>query len=180
MTADVSLLDRIHPGIYVGVPLAVRLPRQVDGHLAYLSIGWNPCSLVANILGDKVRSQLGKTTLAPAWHSVRSPAAGDASTMSTVRVEHVRKGLGGVALDVAPVASTTSKTYSHRHAGKAKNQDQLESHPGALDYPSSDDDIQAQPMLYMQLLHFQTAVYYLQAPCHSDRSNDWKFDWVTI
>ena len=130
LTADVSLLDRIHPGIYVGVPLAVRLPRQVDGHLAYLSIGWDPCSLVANILGDKVRSELGKTTLAVPWNSVRSPAAADASTMSTVRVEHVRKGLGGVALDVASQSSAASKTYSHCHMGKAKRQDQLESHPG--------------------------------------------------
>ena len=133
LTADVSLLHRIHPGIYVCVPLAVCFPGQVDGHLAYLSIGWDPCSLVANILGDKVRSQLGKTTLAPARHSVRSPAAADSSTMSTVCVEHVRKGLGGVALDVAPVASATPKTYSHRHAGKAKDQDQLERHPGARD-----------------------------------------------
>ena len=74
-----------------------------------------------------------KSTLASAWHSVRGPTAADLSTMSTVRVEHVRKGPGGVALDVAPEASATSKTYSHRHAGKAKNQDQLERHPGARD-----------------------------------------------
>ena len=72
--ADFSLLERIHPGICVRVALAIPLPCQPDRHLPSLPVGQDPAPhLPANILGDKVTSQLGKGTLPkalpdlPAW-----------------------------------------------------------------------------------------------------------------
>ena len=54
-----------------------------------------------------------------------------------VGVQPVRVGLCGVALDetiqIAASLKPICQPTSHCHAGKAKNQDQLESHPGTQD-----------------------------------------------
>ena len=124
--AHVALFERIHPGIRVRVTLAICFPREIDWHPESLPIRWD-VHLLADVLGDKVASQFGKTSLAPAWHSVGGPAAADTSATDSIGVQHVGKGLGGVALDVASQASAASETYCHcQGAGNAK--EQLESH----------------------------------------------------
>ena len=73
-TAYFSLLERIHPGICVRVALAIRLPCQVDQHLESLPVGRDPAPhLPANIVGDKVTSQLGKGTRASTMHPEALP-----------------------------------------------------------------------------------------------------------
>ena len=127
--AHVAHFERIHPGICVRVALAICFPREVDCHPESLPIGWD-LHLRADVLGDKVASQVGKTTLAPARHPVGCPAAADTSATDAVGVQHVGEGLGGVALDVASQASAASETYCHcQGAGNAKEQYQLEIHP---------------------------------------------------
>jgi len=120
--AHVALFERIHPGIFVRVALAICFSREVDWYPDCLPIRWD-VHLRADVLGEKLASQLGKATMAPAGHPVRCPAAADTSETESVGVKHVGEGLGGVALDVAYSLSAASET------GKAKEQNQLESHP---------------------------------------------------
>ena len=127
-TADVSLLDRVHPGVRVCVTLAVSLAGEVDGHLETLAIGGDPSNLGADVLGHIVAGQLGETALASSGHPVRGPSTANATTTDAVGVEHLGERLGGVALDVASQSATSSEAKSPCDARQAEKQDQLESH----------------------------------------------------
>ena len=127
-TADVSLLDRVHPGVGVRVALAVRLTGEVDRHLETLAIGGDPGNLFADVLSHIVVGQLWETALASSCHPVWGPATANATTTDAVGVQHVGEGLGGVGLDVTSQSATSSEAKSPCDARQAEKQDQLESH----------------------------------------------------
>ena len=127
-TADVSLLDRVHPRVGVRVALAVSLAGEVDRHLETLAIGGEPGNLFADVVSHTVVGQLWETALASSCHPVWGPATAYTTTTDAVGVQHVGECLGGVGLDVTSQSATSSEAKSPCDARQAEKQDQLESH----------------------------------------------------
>ena len=106
-TASIGLFHRIHPGIVL-TDRPVCFSCEVDWYLESLLIRWYlSYKLPAYVLGDKITSQLGKSILAFAWLPIGpvGPIQPIGPIGPIIRhrvfIEHVGKGLGGVALDVA-------------------------------------------------------------------------------